>query len=83
MTFGILLDRWNSAIDVMIPKKQKSIDVSKLSTIMLFEADWNFLNKIVAQHTMAKAEITQTIPNEQYGSRKRKSAIFHATNKQI
>jgi hypothetical protein len=50
---------------------------------MLFEADWKLINKIVGKRTMAQAEKANTIASEQYGSRKQKSAILHATNKQL
>jgi Reverse transcriptase (RNA-dependent DNA polymerase) len=83
MTHGIILQRWTQAIDVMIPKKAESIQVTKLRTIMLFEPDWNLLNKIVVGRTKIQAELSQSIAPEQYGSRKNKSAILHATNKQV
>ncbi len=83
MTHGIILKRWLQATDVMIPKKANSINVTKLRKIMLFEADWNFMNKIVGKRLMKHAESADTIAPEQYGSRKKKSAIIHATNKQI
>jgi hypothetical protein len=50
---------------------------------MLFECDWNMINNIVSKRTMQLAEITGTIAPEQYGSRQKKSAIQHATNKQL
>jgi Reverse transcriptase (RNA-dependent DNA polymerase) len=83
MTHGIILRRWTQAINVMIPKKSNCIQVSKLQTIMLFEPDWNLLNKIVALRTMHQAEKAGSIAPEQYGSIKHKSSILHATNKQI
>jgi Reverse transcriptase (RNA-dependent DNA polymerase) len=83
MTNGIILQRWTQAIDVMISKKTDSIQVSKLRTLMLFEPDWNLLNKIMASRTMIQAETATAIAPEQYGSRRNKSAIIHATNKQI
>jgi hypothetical protein len=83
LQYGVVLDRWLQAIDVMIPKKSTSIRVDKLRTIMLFEADWNFANKLIGKRTMQQSEAANTIAPEQYGSRKRKSAILHATNKQL
>jgi hypothetical protein len=83
MTHGIILNRWLQAIDVMIPKKANSVHVTKLRTIMLFEADWNYMNKLIGKRIMQQAEKATTIAPEQYGSRKQKSAILHATNKQL
>ena len=83
MVHGLILRRWLQAIDVMIPKKANSINVTKLRTIMLFEADWNYMNKLVGKRIMENAEKADNIATEQYGSRKRKSAILHATNKQL
>jgi Reverse transcriptase (RNA-dependent DNA polymerase) len=80
---GYSLDRWKQGIDFFIPKKEDSIKVTKLRTIILFECDFNHLNKIVARRVMRQGEQAQTIALEQYGSRKRKSAILHATNKQL
>ena len=40
----------------MIPKKGNSTWVDKLRKIMLFEYDWNLLNKIIGTRTMASAE---------------------------
>ncbi len=83
LQYGIILDRWCSTTDVMIPKKADSFQVKKLRTIMLFEHDWNLMNKIIAKRTMQLAESNSSIAKEQYGSRKQKSAIMHACNKQI
>jgi hypothetical protein len=76
-------NRWKSGIDCMIPKKVDSLQVDQLRTILLFEADCNHLFKIFGRRMMALAEQAQTISPEQYGSRKKKSSILHATNKQI
>jgi Reverse transcriptase (RNA-dependent DNA polymerase) len=81
--YGFLLNRWCKAIDVMIPKKADSIQVTKLRTIMLFECDWNQMNKIIGKKVMKNAELYSTIAKEQYGSRENKSAIQHATNKSL
>jgi Reverse transcriptase (RNA-dependent DNA polymerase) len=80
---GYALSRWKQGIDFCIPKKEDSIRVTKLRTIILFECDFNHLNKIVARRLMAHAESLNTIAVEQYGSRKKKSSILHAINKQL
>ena len=80
---GYSLQRWRKGIDVMIPKKVDSIRVDKLRTIVLLEPDFNFTNKIIGKRVMANAERAQSIAPEQFGSRKNKSAIIHAVNKQL
>jgi hypothetical protein len=83
MTYGFILSRWCKTIDVMIPKKADSVKVNKLRTIMLFESDWNQMNKIIGHRIMQNSEKFNTMAPEQYGSRKGKSAIQHATNKML
>jgi Reverse transcriptase (RNA-dependent DNA polymerase) len=80
---GYSLKRWYKGIDVMIPKKADSIKVDKLRTIVLMEADYNFLNKLIGKRVMGHAEKAKTIAPEQFGSRKMKSSINHAVNKQL
>jgi Reverse transcriptase (RNA-dependent DNA polymerase) len=80
---GYTLQRWYKGIDVMIPKKIGSNRVDKLRTIVLMEPDCNFGNKIIGKRVMAMAEKAGTIAPEQFGSRKKKSSIIHAVNKQI
>lgn len=80
---GYSLKRWSNGIDVMIPKKSDSIRVSALRTIVLMEPDFNFTNKIIGRRIMYNAEQAGTVAIEQYGSRKAKSSIIHAMNKQM
>jgi hypothetical protein len=80
---GYTLNRWKQCIDLCIPKKVDSIRVNKLRTICLVECDNNHLYKIIGRRIMKHAEKANTIAVEQYGSRKRKSAILHATSKQL
>jgi Reverse transcriptase (RNA-dependent DNA polymerase) len=83
LTTGYALSRWKIGIDVMIPKKADSQRVDKLRTIVLMEADFNFLNKLIGKRVMIQAERTNSLADEQYGSRKNLSSILHATNKQL
>jgi Reverse transcriptase (RNA-dependent DNA polymerase) len=78
---GHSLERWQQGIDVMIPKKQDSLRVDKLRTIVLMEADFNFLNKIIGRRIMQQAEEARSIAPEQFGSRKQKISITNALNK--
>ena len=80
---GCSLQRWYNGIDVMIPKKANSHRVDKLRTIVLMEPDFNFLNKVIGKRVMRLAEQASSIAKEQFGSRKNKSAIIHAVNKQL
>ena len=80
---GNSLNRWYKGIDVMIPKKANSYKVDKLRTIVLMEPDFNYLNKIIGKRVMQTAEKANSIAPEQFGSRKQKSAIIHAVNKQL
>jgi Reverse transcriptase (RNA-dependent DNA polymerase) len=75
--------RWHHGIDIMIPKKADSQRVDKLRTIVLMEADFNFINKIIGKRIMKNAETANNLAAEQYGSRKQMSSILHATNKQL
>jgi hypothetical protein len=77
---GYTPKRWKVGIDCEIPKKAGSNRVTKLRTILLFEADCNHLFKVFGRRLMVHAEQAGTIAPEQYGSRKHKSSILHAVN---
>jgi hypothetical protein len=64
-------------------KKTNSVRVDKLRTIVLMEPDFNFFNKLVGKWVMANAEQAGSLAIEQFGSRKNKSSIQHAINKQL
>jgi hypothetical protein len=64
-------------------KKVNSLRAENLRTIVLMEADFNFLNKIIGRRIMANAEAARSIAEERFGSRKQKSSILHALNKQL
>jgi hypothetical protein len=83
LTTGYSLQRWQQGIDVMIPKKTDSLKVTKLRTIVLMEPDFNCLNKLIGKRIMGNAEQFNTIAQEQLGSRKCKSSIQQALNKQL
>jgi hypothetical protein len=80
---GYSPDDWKKGIDVMIQKKERINLVTKLRTITLTEADFNFNNKILGKETLQHAELNNMIAKEQYGSRKGKSAIEHAIHKRL
>jgi hypothetical protein len=80
---GYALSRWRRGVDVMIPKRTTSLRADQLRTIVLMEADFNFLNKLAGKRIMDNAENSCSIAEEQFGSRKAKGAINHAINKQL
>jgi hypothetical protein len=74
---------WQYGVNVMIQKKAKVDLITKLRTITLTEADFNFNNKLLGKKTIQHAEDHQLLAKEQYGSRKGKSAIEHAIHKKL
>ena len=70
--------RWQHGINVMIKKVKGDYRVDKLRTILLYEADFNMNNKYLGKEMMKTAEQRKILAPEQYGSRKKKSAILHA-----
>jgi hypothetical protein len=81
LTSGYSPQSWQFGVDVMIQKKAKVDLITKLRTITLTEADFNFNNKFLGKETIHHAEIHKLLAKEQYGSRKGKSAIEHAVHK--
>ena len=82
-TTGYTPKPWKTGVSVMIHKKSHEYLVTKLRTITLLEADFNFNNKVLGKETIAHAEVNNLIAKEQYGSRKQKSAIDHAFHKAV
>ncbi len=74
---------WQYGVSVMIHKKAGVDLVTKLRTITLLEADFNYNNKILGRSTLQHAEKHGLIAKEQYGSRPGKSAIDHAVHKRL
>ena len=68
------------ALDVMLQKRPGQLDVSKLCTIGLMEADFNFLCKYIGKWAMKKAEEYEQLAKEQYRSKKKHTAIAQALN---
>jgi hypothetical protein len=61
--------RWRVAIDALILKKSGVTLVEKLRTIVLFQGDFNYLNKYIGLHMMKDGEAYEQLAWEQYGSR--------------
>jgi len=58
-------------------------DTTKLRIILLFEANFNQLNKFIGKEMMYQAEENGLIMGEQYGSQHGKSVIIQSLNKQL
>jgi Reverse transcriptase (RNA-dependent DNA polymerase). len=74
---------WRTGIDSMIPKKTADLRPEKLRLILLLDARFNHGNKLIGKKMMEYGEKHNLLAPEQYGSRKSKSAIDHATNKKF
>jgi hypothetical protein len=71
-------------VDSMIPKKAKGEHrPNKLRLILLMDARFNHNNKLIGRKMMEYGEKHGLLAEEQYGSRKAKSAIEHALNKRL
>ena len=75
--------RWSRGTNVMLYKKVANNHVEKLRTILLYEADFNALNKILGKAMLENGERCGSIACEQYGSRKNKSATIQCLNKRL
>ena len=84
MKSGYSYKLWERGVDCVLPKKKRQLRVDKLRTIVLLEADFNFLNKHIARKLAARAELNKNgLAPEQYGSRKSFRAIDHVLNKEL
>jgi hypothetical protein len=73
--------RWRVSIDVLLLKKSGVIMVEKLRTILLFQGDFNYLNKYIGRHMMKDGKSYEQLAWEQYGSCEENNAIDQALNK--
>ena len=80
---GVSSAFWQKSVICMIKKKQQEEHISRLRSIVLTEADFNFNNKILGRTTLQVAENNNMIAKEQYGSRKGRSSIDHALHKRL
>jgi hypothetical protein len=72
--------RWHVAIDVLLLKKAGVTLVEKLRTIVLFQGDFNYLNKYIGHHMMKDGEAYEQLAWEQYGSCEGNNEIDQALN---
>ena len=61
-------------------KEPGNFNIERLRTIVLLEADYNMNNKLLGKTAMAHAEYYEGLANEQYGSRKRRTATQVSVN---
>ena len=80
---GYSPQRWRRAVDCMLLKQAGNFRVDKLRTIVLFDPEANQNFKFLGRAVMAHAETHNQLADEQYGSRKQKTAIAHALNKRL
>ena len=80
---GYPYQAWNRGVDCTLLKKANSYRVDKLRTIVLFKADFNFINKAVSRKLARMAESKKSIAREQYGSCKNHRSIEHVLNKRL
>jgi len=74
--------RWLSATSVCIEKEPNNPSTDKIRIIHLFEADLNFVWKILwGKRLVRRAEHNQLYPEEQYGSRPSRSATTAVLSK--
>ena len=64
--YGFSPTVWQKATDVMILKKQGDLDLERLRTLVLYEADFNFLNKCLGRQVMDSAMVNGGMASEQY-----------------
>ena len=63
---GVPLERWGNGLTVLLEKEFGSIYIDKLRAICLFEADFNWLSKLIfAKRMMSQAMDKGMIPPEQ------------------
>ena len=65
--------RWQKANNVMILKKEGVNDLSRLRTLVLFEAEFNHNNKFLGRNMMQHMKQTHSLAEEQYSAPGKKS----------
>jgi len=80
---GYSPQRWRLGTDIMLEKKAGNFWVDKLRAFLLYEADFNQNNIFLGRAMMRNAELKKIQAKEQYGSRKKMSAIDQCLNKRL
>ena len=74
---------WQQGINCMLEKKKGNFRVDKLRAILVYEAEFNMINKIIGRESMKNAERLNGVAWEQYGCRKEHSAVNQGLNKTL
>ena len=81
---GISIKRWHKGLTVMLEKCAGNIKVEKLRAILLMEADFNFINKLMFGHRLMKQVMSKCrLPVEIYGGISNRSAQEVAVNRRL
>jgi hypothetical protein len=76
--------RWRKSVDAMLRKKEGSFLIDYVvRTIVLFHADFNYLNKFVGHKMMWNAEFFGQLASDKFGSQSGHRAIEQAWNKML
>jgi len=78
---GRTLRHCTKGLNVMLEKIPGNCNLEKLHIIVLFKVDFNYNNKCIGQAVMVSIEKAGLLAQEQYGSRKNKSANLQCLNK--
>jgi len=67
LTLGLPLDRWLSTVIVLLQKEMGTVFINKLRAICLFEADFNYVLKVIfSQRMMRNLNDKNLLPAEQH-----------------
>ena len=81
---GQPLSRWTKGVSVMLEKVAGNINVQKLRAILLLEADFNAMHKIIFNNRLIPSiEAHKAIPMEVIGGRRSQAATHLALNKKL
>ena len=71
-SIGVPYKRWSTFLDIMVFKKEDSIRIDSLRSIIISEGDWNAAGRVfVTRRMMAQAEKLLLLPEEHLGGRKK------------
>lgn len=80
---GYSSNLWQYGINIIIPKETGKFRVDRIRIILLYEADFIFNNKTLGTKMMKQVELDGLLALEQYGSKKKKTAIKRDLNKRL
>ena len=84
LTNGVPLSRWSKGVSVILEKSPGSTNEQKLQAILLVEADFNAMHKIIFnRRVMPRLDVHNEITCEITGGRRNQSAMHLALNKKL